>query len=89
MARRSLRAELRPRVVTDAALAGYLGRSVSWLAEHRLELERQGFPQRLPAIGGNDLMKVDAWLDGLCAQQRSSVSPEIERLIAKATANVR
>ena len=55
--------QLRPRVVSDAALAEYLGKSISWLAGHRHELEEQGFPRRLPILGGNDLNAVDG-LDG-------------------------
>jgi hypothetical protein len=55
----------RQRVVTDAVLAAYIGKSVSWLAEHRRELEERGFPPRLPIVGGNDLDKVDRWIDQL------------------------
>jgi hypothetical protein len=59
------RLPLRPRIVNDAQLAAYIGKSVSWLAEHRLKLEAQGFPRRLPVVGGNDLEMVDQWLDRL------------------------
>jgi hypothetical protein len=57
------RPAIRPRIVNDAQLASYLGRSLSWLGQHRHELEAQGFPRRLPVVGGNDLEKVDHWLD--------------------------
>jgi gamma-glutamylcysteine synthetase len=59
------RLPLRPRIVNDAQLAAYLNKSVSWLAENRLRLEAQGFPRRLPVIGGNDLEMVDQFLDRL------------------------
>jgi hypothetical protein len=88
MARRRERPALRPRVVPDAELAAYIGRSVSWLSEHRMDLERQGFPARLPVVGGNDLVRVDEWLDQLCAQTAAPVSPDIARLIERATRNV-
>jgi hypothetical protein len=65
VAKRSERPPLRPRVVSDAALAAYIGKSMSWLTEHRPELEERGFPVRLPIVGGNDLNAVDAWLDQL------------------------
>jgi hypothetical protein len=52
-------------VVSDAALAAYIGKSVSWLTEHRPELEERGFPPRLPIVGGNDLNAIDAWIDAL------------------------
>ena len=61
------RVQLRPRVVSDAALAEYLGKSISWLAGHRHELKAQGFPRRLPILGGNDLNAVDEWIDQLRA----------------------
>jgi hypothetical protein len=82
--------EIRPRIVTDAQLAIYLGKSVSWLAQNRLKLEAQGLPRRLDVVGGNDLEAVDAWLDKL--QQQPALGrddPEIEALWQKATANVR
>ena len=59
MAKRNGRPEIRPRIVTDAQLAAYLGKSVSWLASNRLKLEQQGMPRRLPVVGGNDLNAVD------------------------------
>ncbi len=58
-------ATIRPRIVNDAALAEYLGRSPSWLNQHRHQLEAQGFPQRLPVLGGNDLDAVDQYIDQL------------------------
>jgi hypothetical protein len=64
MARRP-RPEIRPRIVNDVQLAGYLGKSISWLIDHRHKLEAEGFPPRLPLVGGNDLEKVDQWLDQL------------------------
>jgi hypothetical protein len=59
------RPALRPRIVNDAGLAAYIGKSVSWLTEHRQELEQRGFPPRLPIVGGNDLNAVDRWIDQL------------------------
>jgi hypothetical protein len=37
MAARRPRPEIRPRIVTDAQLANYLGKSVSWLGANRLK----------------------------------------------------
>jgi hypothetical protein len=88
MAARRPRPEIRPRIVTDAQLANYLGKSVSWLGANRLKLERQGMPMRLPVVGGNDLNAVDDWLDKLnhqrdCAQR----SFDVDELWQKATGN--
>ena len=80
---------LRPRIVTDAQLATYLGKSVSWLAMHRHELEAQGLPRRLPVVGGNDLNAVDEWLDRLRTPIGEDHDPQIERLWKEATKNVR
>ena len=88
MARR-LKPEIRPRIVTDVQLAEYLGKSSSWLAMHRHELERQGLPGRLPVVGGNDLNAVDQWLDGLGKPSIEPTNPRIERLWQEATRNVR
>jgi len=65
MAKRSERPALRQRIVNDAQLAAYIGKSVSWLTTHRLELEARGFPPRLPILGGTDLNAVDRWIDQL------------------------
>jgi hypothetical protein len=89
MAKRRL--DMRPRVVTDAALAAYLGKSVTWLGQHRMTLEAQGFPRRLPVVGGNDLEAVDQWLDRLqtngSANGGSSI--DVDQLWKRATGNVR
>jgi hypothetical protein len=89
MAKRA-RLALRPRVVTDAELACYLGRSVSWLTQHRFNLEAQGFPRRLPVVGGNDLDAVDQWLDRLHQTSGINVSSgvDVDALWRKATGNV-
>jgi hypothetical protein len=88
MAKRRL--DLRPRIVTDADLASYLGKSVSWLASNRLKLEAQGLPGRLPVVGGNDLEAVDQWLDRLhAANGTTSTSIDVDALWMKATGNVR
>jgi hypothetical protein len=85
MAKRS-RPDIRRRVVTDAELAAYLGKSVSWLAEHRLKLEQQGFPKRLAVIGGNDLAKVDEWVDQLHTMNGNGASSiEVDELWKRAT----
>jgi hypothetical protein len=55
----------RRRIVNDAELASYLNKGVTWLGQNRHSLEAQGFPRRLPVIGGNDLDAVDQWLDRL------------------------
>jgi predicted DNA-binding transcriptional regulator AlpA len=57
-----------PRVLNAATLCAYLGRSESWFAEHRAELEAQGFPKPVSLVGGYDRHAVDLWLD-----QRSSL----------------
>jgi gamma-glutamylcysteine synthetase len=87
VAKRSDRLALRPRIVTDAALAQYLGKSVSWLTEHRLKLEAQGLPKRLAVIGGNDLDAVDQWLDRLHTNGGTNGSSTIDAdaLWARAT----
>jgi hypothetical protein len=90
MAKRNGRPEIRPRIVNDAQLAVYLGKSVSWLQQNRLRLEGQGLPRRLDVIGGNDLNAVDEWLDKIQQQPALGTSdPEIEKLWQRATANVR
>jgi hypothetical protein len=65
VAKRTDRPALRPRIVNDAQLAAYIGKSVSWLTAHRRELESRGFPPRLPILGGTDLNAVDRWIDQL------------------------
>jgi hypothetical protein len=82
MAKRRL--DLRPRIVNDVQLAGYLGRSISWLIDHRHELEAQGFPARLPVVGGNDLEKVDQWLDRLPTTTKGG-STNVDELWIRAT----
>jgi predicted DNA-binding transcriptional regulator AlpA len=52
-----------PRVLNTATLCAYLGRSESWFAEHRAELEAQGFPKPVSLLGGYDRNAVDLWLD--------------------------
>jgi hypothetical protein len=80
----------RPRVVNDVVLAAYIGKSVSWLAEHRLKLEAQGFPKRLAVVGGNDLEAVDQWLDRLHTQvgANGGSAVNVDDLWRKATGNV-
>ena len=86
---RRLKPEIRPRIVTDVQLAEYLGKSSSWLAMHRHELERQGLPAGLPVVGGNDLNAVDQWLDGLGKPSQGG-EPQIRKeLWQEATRNVR
>jgi hypothetical protein len=85
------RLDLRPRIVTDADLASYLGKSVSWLISNRLKLEAQGMPGRLPVVGGNDLEAVDQWLDRLATINGNGIgsSIDVDQLWKKATGNVR
>jgi hypothetical protein len=52
-----------PRGMTDADCAAYLGRSLTWLADHRVQLEAAGFPPKLSLIGTYDRKAIDAWLD--------------------------
>lgn len=85
MAKRSDRPALRPRIVNDAQLAGYLNKSVSWLAEHRSELEQRGFPPRLPVIGGNDLNAVDRWVDQLLDPDAALYERDFEQAWMEAT----
>jgi hypothetical protein len=68
----------RRRVVNDAELAAYLNRSVSWLGQNRHSLEAQGFPRRLPVVGGNDLDAVDQWLDRLHTTVGASTSSSVD-----------
>jgi hypothetical protein len=85
MAKRRL-VELRPRIVSDPVLAAYLGKSVSWLAEKRHGLEAQGFPKRIPVVGGNDLEKVDEWLDRLHTMNgNGATSIKVDELWQRAT----
>jgi hypothetical protein len=75
------------RVLSDAELAEYLNKSSSWLAQHRHQLEAQyGFPKRLPLVGGNDLVAVDAWLDRM-RTVGINISPSVDAddLWARAT----
>jgi hypothetical protein len=82
--------EIRPRIVTDAQLAAYLGKSTSWLHQNRLKLEQQGMPRRLPVVGGNDLNLVDDWLDGLNQHATAAGgSGDFDHLWQEATRNVR
>jgi hypothetical protein len=69
----------RQRIVNDAQLAAYIGKSVSWLTEHRRELEARGFPPRLPIVGGNDLDKVDVWLDQLLDPNAAAYERDFEQ----------
>jgi hypothetical protein len=90
MAKRNGKPEIRPRIVNDAQLAVYLGKSVSWFQQNRLRLEQQGLPRRLDVIGGNDLNAVDEWLDKIQQQPALGTDdPEFAKLWQKATANVR
>jgi hypothetical protein len=77
MAKRA-RPDIRPRIVSDPVLAAYLGKSPSWLAEKRHSLEAQGFPKRIPVVGGNDLEKVDEWIDRLHTMNSSNGASTVE-----------
>lgn len=57
--------QLQPRIISRSALAGYLGRSPSWLSSHKDELAGLGFPTPVSVLGGYDRRQVDAWVDGL------------------------
>jgi hypothetical protein len=57
------RFDLPPRGMTDADVAGYLNRSLTWFMQHKAELIAAGFPSKLPIIDLYDLRQVDAWLD--------------------------
>jgi len=52
-----------PRVLNTITLCAYIGRSPTWLAENRAQLEAEGFPRPDPLLGGYDRMAVDLWLD--------------------------
>jgi predicted DNA-binding transcriptional regulator AlpA len=56
-------APLQPRVLNVVLLCAYLGRSETWFADHRDELEAAGFPKQVPILKGYDRAAVDAWLD--------------------------
>ena len=51
--------------------AAYLGKSVSWFMRHRPELERFGFPPRLPMMDAYDRHAIDDWLDRLGGRQQA------------------
>ena len=57
-----------PRVLNTSTLCTYIGRSPTWLAENRAQLEAEGFPRPDPLLGGYDRCAVDFWLD-----QRSDI----------------
>ena len=59
------RVDPRPRVLSVAQTADYIGRSLSWFSEHREELEARGFPRPLPVVDGYDRVAIDACLDRL------------------------
>jgi hypothetical protein len=59
---------VRPRVLSQATLCCYLGKSLTWFAEHRAELEAAGFPRPDSLLNGWDVAAVDRWLD-----QRSDI----------------
>lgn len=50
-----------PRILTDYQVAARLGRSESWLRDHRDKLI--GFPKRDDELGGTDGDAIEAWLD--------------------------
>ena len=52
-----------PRVLNTVTLCAYIGRSPTWLAENRSQLEAEGFPKPDPLLGGYDRCAVDLWLD--------------------------
>ncbi len=79
MAKRGRLAPVRQRIVNDAELAQYLGKSVSWLTAHRPELEERGFPPRLPIVGGNDLNAVDRWVDQLLDPDAANYDRDFEQ----------
>lgn len=43
-----------PRVLNTMTVCAYLGRSPTWLAENRSQLEAVGFPWPDPLLGGYD-----------------------------------
>lgn len=49
--------------LNTATLCAYIGRSPSWLAENRMQLDAEGFPRPDPLLGGYDRCAVDTWLD--------------------------
>ena len=65
MAARKKRLAIQSRLLSEADTAAYLNRSLTWLADHREELDAAGFPQPLPVVGQRDKLAIDAWLDRL------------------------
>jgi hypothetical protein len=57
------RPPIAPRVLNHTETAAYIGKSATWLVEHRAELESRGFPSRLPLVDGYDKAAIDTWLD--------------------------
>jgi hypothetical protein len=48
-----------------AQTAAYLGKSTTWFMQHRPELEKFGFPKRLPMMDAYDRCAIDDWFDRL------------------------
>ena len=68
--------------------AKYLGKSSAWLRRHRRKLEKEGFPQIDPKLGGRDSKAIIKFLDqrsGL--DQKSRPQADLLHIRARAIAN--
>jgi hypothetical protein len=66
--------------MTEADVAGYLNRSLTWFLQHKAELLEAGFLPKLPIIDLYDREAVDRWLD----KQGDPDSPRAARCSATA-----
>jgi hypothetical protein len=53
-------------VIPKNEVPPYIGKSNSWFAKHKDELEANGFPKPIPILDAYDLIAIDAWLDSYC-----------------------
>jgi predicted DNA-binding transcriptional regulator AlpA len=50
------------RLISGPGVARLIGRSPSWFYQHRVELEKAGFPRRDDLLGGWHQEAISAWL---------------------------
>lgn len=77
-------------LLTAPMVAKALGRSLSWFAKHRVELEEcHGFPKSVRGCGTRwDPRAIDAWLDQQLPAPPSAEAATEDLLIRRATAGV-
>ena len=77
-----------PRTWNEFQVAARLNRGLEWFRQHRVELERAGFPMKDKLLGGWDSKAIERWMDarsGLDLPESLAESQALQALRARAS----